>query len=1099
MKRTTLRQTIVLAAAAAVLTALAATAQVSPLWMRYASIAPDGSRIAFCYKGDIYVVPATGGQAVQLTSQPSHETHPVWSPDGSLLAFASDRKGNMDVYVMPSTGGQPRQLTRNSAGETPWAFSPDGKYIYFSAAIQDPASSMLFPSGRLTELYRVAVSGEGDRATRELATPAEYICWNQGGNYFVYQDRKGGEDEWRKHHTSSITRDIWRYDARSGKHTNLTNHAGEDRNPVLSADGKTVYMLSERDGGSMNVYQFPIDNPASLTQVTNFKTNPVRFLSIARDGTLCFTQDGELYTMAQGGKPRKVSVSLWHDDSDQVVRMTHTRGATDAAVSPDGKMVALVVRGEVFVTSVEYGTTKRITSTPAAENWVSWGADNRTLAYATERNGNWQLVLATIDRKDDPNFANATLINEEILLPSTTVERTRPTLSPDGKKLAFIEDRFKLKVLDLKSKQVTQVTDGSTWYETNGEFNYSWSPDGKWFALEFIGNVRDPYSDIGIVPASGGKITNITQSAYISEDPRWVMEGNAIMFHSNRYGMRSQASWGSQDDVFLAFVNQEALDRYLLNKEDYELLTEAEKEAKKKEEADKKKADDEKKKDSKKDDKKADKKDEPAKPINVELAGIEDRIVRVTPNSSNIAGCMITNDGEALYYLSAFEKGYDLWKMDLRKHETKLLNKMDGRRADIQASKDGKTLFILGSDKMQKLTVAGDKLKPITYKAEMKMDLAAEREYMFNHVARQIDKRFYNLNYHGCDWKANTETYRKFLPHINNNYDFAELLSEYLGELNASHTGGRYYPSSGEATADLGLIYDWNYTGKGLKVDEVIKGSPLANAKSEVRRGTIVEKINGIEIDQDNDYTELLNGQAGKKTLLSLYNPASGKRWEEVVKPISKSKLSDLLYDRWVKRNAHIVDSLSHGKLGYVHLESMNDASYRDIYSQVLGKFNKCEGIVIDTRFNGGGRLHEDIEVLFSGKEYFKQVIRGREACDMPSRRWNKPSIMLQCEANYSNAHGTPWVYSHGKLGKLVGMPVPGTMTSVSWERLQDESLIFGIPIIGYQLPAGNYLENTQLEPDIKVANNPETVVNGEDLQLKAAVDELMRECGLKR
>jgi C-terminal processing protease CtpA/Prc len=176
----------------------------------------------------------------------------------------------------------------------------------------------------------------------------------------------------------------------------------------------------------------------------------------------------------------------------------------------------------------------------------------------------------------------------------------------------------------------------------------------------------------------------------------------------------------------------------------------------------------------------------------------------------------------------------------------------------------------------------------------------------------------------------------------------------------------------------------------------------------------------------------------------------------------------------------------------------MNDASYRDIYSDVLGKYNKRDGIVIDTRFNGGGRLHEDIEVLFSGKKYFTQVVRGREACDMPSRRWNKPSIMLQCEANYSNAHGTPWVYSHDKLGKLVGMPVPGTMTSVSWERLQDSSLIFGIPIIGYLLPEGNYLENTQLEPDIKVANNPETVASGEDLQLKAAVEELMRECGLK-
>ena len=446
----------------AVLTAMTAMAD-TPLWMRYASISPDGNKIAFCYKGDIYVVPSTGGQAVQLTSQSSYESQPVWSPDGTTLAFASDRKGNNDIFVMPADGGQPKQLTRNSAAETPWTFSPDGKYIYFSAAIQDPASSMLFPSGRLTEVYKVPV--EGGRATRELGTPAEYICWNKTGDYFVYQDRKGGEDEYRKHHTSSITRDIWCYDAKTGHHTNLTNIGGEDRNPVLSPDGKTVYFLSERNGGSMNVYSMPLDHPSQLKAVTDFTVNPVRFLSIANNGTLCFTQDGELYTMRQGGQPSKVNISLWHDDSDQIQNLSFTRGATDAAVSPDGKMVAFIVRGEVFVTSVEYSTTKRITNTPEAENWVSWGADNRTLAYATERNGNWELVLATIERKDDPNFPNATLIKEEILLPSTTVERMYPCLSPDGKKLAFIEDRIYLKVLDLKTKQVTQVTDGSTWYE----------------------------------------------------------------------------------------------------------------------------------------------------------------------------------------------------------------------------------------------------------------------------------------------------------------------------------------------------------------------------------------------------------------------------------------------------------------------------------------------------------------------------------------------------------------------------------------------------------------------------------------------------------
>lgn len=1070
------------------LTAIASQAA-TPLWMRDVRISPDGTEIMFCYKGDIYKVPAKGGNATQLTTQDSYECTPVWSPDGKQIAFASDRYGNFDVFVMPANGGAAQRLTTNSAGELPSSFTPDGKYILFSASIQDPATSALFPTSAMTELYKVPTTG--GRTEQVLATPAEAVNFDKSGKQFFYQDRKGFEDEWRKHHTSSITRDIWMYDTQTGKHTNLTQHAGEDRNPVLSPDGQTIYFLSERNGGTFNVYSFLLSQPQSVKEVTSFKTHPVRFLSMSNNGTLCYGYDGEIYTQQNGSTPQKLNIEIIRDDQPQLANLDFTSGATSGTVSPDGKQVAFVIRGEVFVTSTDYATTKQITQTPAREAGLSFAPDNRTLAYASERNGNWQLYLAKISRKEDPNFPNATLIKEEVLLPSTTVERAYPQFSPDGKELAFIEDRIRLMVLNLETKKVRQITDGSTWYSTGGGFDYAWSPDGKWFTLEFTGNRHDPYSDIGLVSAEGNSpIVNLTNSGYSSGSPRFALDGNAILFTTERYGMRAHASWGSQNDAMLVFLNQNAYDKFRLSKEDYELRKELEDNLKKEKDTAKEK-------DKKKGTKKEDSDTIKVKDIVVDLKNIEDRIVRLTPNSSDMGSTIISKNGETLYYLAAFEGGFDLWKMDLRKKETKLLHKMDAGWANMEMDKEGKNLFILSGKEMQKMELPSNELKSVNFRASMKMDLAAEREYMFDHVYKQQQKRFYNLNMHGIEWDAMSAAYRKFLPHIGNNYDFAELLSEWLGELNVSHTGGRFSPKGqSEPTASLGLLFDWNYADKGMLVSEVIEKGPFDKADTKVKAGIVIEKIDGMEITPEMDYYTLLNSKAKKKTLVSLYNPQTKERWEEVIIPISNGALSDLLYTRWVKQRAADVDKWSNGRLGYVHIESMGDESFRSIYSDILGKYNNREGIVIDTRFNGGGRLHEDVEVLFSGKKYFTQVVRGREACDMPSRRWNKPSIMLTCEANYSNAHGTPWVYSHQKIGKLVGMPVPGTMTSVSWETLQDPSLVFGIPVIGYRLPDGSYLENSQLEPDIKVANSPETVVKGEDTQLKTAVEELLKELG---
>ena len=650
-------------------------------------------------------------------------------------------------------------------------------------------------------------------------------------------------------------------------------------------------------------------------------------------------------------------------------------------------------------------------------------------------------------------------------------------------------------VQTFKTKKVRQITDGSKWASTDGGFYYEWSPDGKWFTLSFIGNRHDPYSDVGLVSAEGGKeIVNLTNSGYASHVPRWVMGGNAILFATERFGMRNHASWGSMLDLMLVFVNESAYEDFRMSKEDFELMKELEMEQKKMEQAIA--AKNQKKNDKKQDDAKQQAKQQPKKKyITVELDGIEDRMVRLTPNSSQLGSAIIDAKGENLYYFSAFEGRYDLWKMNLRSRTPFLMQKMNAPYCSMELDRTGKNIFLVGGGSIRKLDLMNGKIFPVNFQGSMKTNMALERQFMFDHISKQVKKRFYVKDMHGVDWDAMCREYRKFLPHINNNYDFSAMVSELLGELNVSHTGCYYRGNSrgGSATAELGVFIDWNYTGKGLKIEEVIDRGPFDNKHSKVKAGMIIEKINNIPIEENRDYTFLLNDLTKKRTLVSIYDPQTKKRWTEIIVPISKSKLGNLLYRRWVKQRAADVERWSNGRLGYVHIPSMGDPEFRTVYSDILGKYNQCDGIVIDTRVNGGGRLHEDIEVLFSGEKYLTQVIRGEEVCDMPSRRWNKPSIMLQCEANYSNAHGTPWVYKHKKMGKLVGAPVPGTMTTVNWETLQNPSLMYGIPVVGYRMANGQYLENYQLEPDVKVLNSPETIVKGEDTQLKKAVEVMLQ------
>ena len=1061
---------------------LAAQAQDNPLWMRHPAISPDGKTIAFSYQGDIFTVPSSGGTAKQITSNAAFDSYPVWSPDGNHIAFASNREGSIDVWVMDANGGIPKRVTTNSGNEYPLRWK-DNYTIMFKASIMPTAKSIIF-AGSYPQVYTVGMDGGRPKLFSDITMDALDI--NASGDV-IYIDRKGYEDEWRKHHRSPITRDVWLKSGDSFR--KLTTFDGEDRDPVWSADGKSFYYLSEQSG-TLNVYHRTLDGKE--TQITNHEKNPVRFLSAASDGTLCYGYDGEIYTVRNGGQPQKTAIRIAADtEGKELIRQIRNSGAYNIKLSPNGKEIGFVMHGDVYVTSIEYRTTKQITNTPEQERYIDFSPDGRTIIYDSERNGVWQIYATTIKNKDDKQFAYATELVEERLTQSDQTS-FQPKFSPDGKQIAFWENRGSLRVMDAKGKNVKTAMDGKFVYSySDGDIDFTWSPDSKWLLSSYIGVGGWNNSDIALVNASGnGEIHNLTESGYNESNAKWVLDGKAMLFCSDRAGYRSHGSWGAEYDAYLLFFDLEAYERYRMNKEERALAKEnmTEKEKKKEEKKEEK---------EKKEMEKPEAKE--MEPLKFDLENCRDRIVRLTVTPSFLGDILLDKDGENIYYNVAFEKGMDLWHRDLMTGNTELLIKNVGN-GEMMFDKSYKEIYLAADGGIKKVTPQSKAVKNIEFEAQFNYQPYKERAYMFDHVWRQVKDKFYDKNIHGVDWEGYRKTYERFLPYINNNHDFQEMLSEMLGELNASHTGARYSGSwASLQTASLGLFFDEDYTGDGLKIAEVIKGSEIACKQTDVKSGCIIEKIDGTEIKAGMDYFPLLDGKIGKPVRLTI-RPKSGRSFDVTTKGMSMNAVDDLLYKRWVDRNRQLVDSLSGGRLAYVHVKAMNSESFRTVYRELLSDKNRNrEAVIVDDRHNGGGWLHDDLCTLLNGKEYQNFMPRGNYIGRDPFNKWTKPSCVLICEDDYSNGHGFPMVYKTLGIGKLIGTPVAGTMTAVWWETMIDNTMVFGIPQVGCMTLDGKYAENTQLNPDITVYNTPEDFLNGNDRQLKAAIEEMMKQIGEKK
>ena len=1052
-----------------VLHAAAVEQMSTPQWLRYPAISPDGRSIAFAAGGQLWLVDAQGGEAVPLTSSDFYSTRPVWSPDGKTLAFACKRNGNFDVFVTTLTGDTPRRLTYHSADDLPYAFSADGSTIYFgSSRLGSPETQLVGTYHGSQQLYTIPVAG--GTAQLLLSTPAHDVAVSLDGKTLVYDTCPVYENEWRKGAVSDGTRDLWLYELATGKHRQLTRNRGEDRDGFFAPDGKSIYYASEQNGSSFNVWQTGLEPGAVPRQITQHQGRPARFVSLAQDGTLVYAQDGAIWRRAAGdGQARPIEIRMRQSPLVSGAFATSANAYVSEIVTrPDGAEVAFVARGEIFVASTGSGLTRRITSTPAFEQHLRYSPDGRRLLYGSERGGVSEIFEVALPEGRAGFTAPGGL--EEKKLIASEVDLLFPTYSPDGNRIAYIDNRNSLKVWDRTTNTTTvPLPPGQIYSYIDGDLSYDWSPDGR-FLLVTTGSIVGDL-DIALCDASGKKPpVNLSQSGYANGRPTFLPGGQSLLWTSDRQGMRSPDGKGAQEDIFIAHLTQEAFDAFKLARSGAAVPAMAAAGETKTKTSD----------------------------WQPQTEGILHRITRLTPVS--LGGVLYMKafpNGRELLVLTTNAMGQLLgYRVGLTSESFKQIFAKPLTAVSVSMDDRGEALYALSPAGIERISLADGSSRMIPYEAKLDYDPRGEMAWVFQHYWRLTKLKFYEPTMHGRDWQALRESYAKFLPGLQQWEDFSDLMGEMAGELNASHMGcyWQHQPPLADNTASLGIYEDNGYKGPGVRVKEVLVGGPCDLASKPIKPGAIISTLDGVPIQHIEHLHALLNRKSGTPIELSV-TTETGAVSRVIVTPVVIEAAKALADDHWVAQRRKMTTELSGGRLGYLYISEMNANNYQRAVDYIFGEGRDKEALVIDIRYNRGGNLHDQLATLFTGDVTADFYSRdGFHASRIPADRWGKPSILMANASSYSDGSIFPHLYQRLKIGPVVGARVPGTGTAVWWKELLNGSIKYGIPQIGAKDRQTGWFENSETVPDILVYNKPDDIAAGRDPQLEAAVQRLLQD-----
>jgi tricorn protease len=1015
---------------------------------RHPAISPDGKEIAFSYMGDIWTVPVEGGRAFRVTDHVSYEREPVWSADGRWLAFTSNRFGNNDVFLVPASGGTPKQLTFHTRDDQATDFMPDGGWVVFRS---NRASS----SG--SSLYKISVSGGTEQPLLETFWNFAYHGRvSPDGLSLVFSEGTENSYWWRTGYRGANTAKLWVQDISTGTVRRIFEDRANAFWPDWTADGTRVCFVSDRETGVYNIWSVGLSGK-DVRAVTDFGKGDVRFMSVAaRAPAAAFERDyGIWVTDLTTGASRRVPIEAPAETKDNRVFFVENAPVSEFKLSPDGKKIAAVVRGEVFVLGVEGGYARNVTRSPWREKGVDWDQNSRNIVYVSDAGANPDLYIISALGDAPPRR-----------LTESPGDENSPRVSPDGNWIAYYRGQRELRLIHPDGQGDRLLAEE----DFGGRFadDFAWSLDGKYIA---VAARRNANTDIIAVEVATGRKIPLTHTAYDEAGPVWARDGKSLLFLSNRSG-HSFPEFTGQADIYRLFLEPRKPE---FDEDTFDKLF-AKETAKEKPEPKKE--------------------DLPVPEVVLKLDDIDRQTEIVATTLGNERELVALPKDESVLFVSNMDGRTHLWKTSLKRAERGRFEPFVASVANpfsLQLDPKGEALFYLSQGRIGRIEIAGQRQKAVAFETKLAVDKTADYEQMLGELFYTLQDYYYDETHHKVDWKAVYEEHRPVLQQVREDQDFVDYANEMIGRLNSSHMGFSMPRTARveEPSAHVGAV--WSFASGKPVLARLIKDGPLYDERDRVAAGDELVAVDGVPLDPARNFWTYFNGKLEKRLRLTFRNPKTQTTSDVDLKAIPAVEENGLLLEEWIDGRRDLVKAKTGDQVAYLYMRAMGRSDLDRFLLELERDAVPRRGLILDLRFNNGGNVHDRVLEALVKPKYAKWRVRGM--AETPQSSFgvsDKPVVLITNEMTLSDGEMTTNGFQALKRGPVVGNTTYGWLIFTTSAGLMNGGS-FRLPYWGCYTLDGRDLETTGgVKPDIVVVNDLSHRLGGQDPQLDRAIAEAL-------